>query len=164
MNVNYSLISGLCFSLFFGLLVTIIQMINPRAELKSYPEGIKILVTPLTEKEKKRFKIGKIVVFPIIISLLIVDYFLRVDFQNYFHTFFHFLIVFSIWTLFDLIIMDWLVFCTLTPKYLVFKGTENNKEYKNYKFHLRGILFGIPFSVIFSLILTLLVSGIRLIS
>lgn len=162
MDITNSLLSGTIFSLLMGLLVTIIQLINPRAELKSYPEGIKKQVAPLTEKEKKRFKFGALFLFLVLIALLIVDFFFRVDHHNYIFVFVHFLIVLVVWIIFDLVVMDWLIFCTITPRYLVFKGTENHKEYKDYSFHLRGVLFGIPFSIFFALLLTSMVFILRL--
>lgn len=159
-----TIISDVVFSIFIGLLVTIIQILNPRAELKSYPEEIKNLVEPLSEKEKKRFKIGKIIIFPVLIALILLDYYLRINYTNIFDIFLHFVSIFIFWTVFDLVIMDWLVFCTITPKYLVFKGTEGNKQYKNYKFHLKGVVFGIPFSIILAVILTLFVTVKKIIS
>jgi hypothetical protein len=152
-----TLVSAGGFSVFMGLLVTIIQIINPRAELKSYPEGIKKEVEPLTDKEKRRFKVGKIIIFPILLALMLCDFYFRIHYSSILDIFLHFLTVFLFWTIFDLLILDWFVFCTLTPNYLVFPGTEGNKEYKNYKFHLKGVLFGIPFSIILSLLLTLIV-------
>jgi hypothetical protein len=154
MNIYATLISGFVFSVFIGLLITIIQIINPRAELKSYPKKIKKEVAALTEKEKKRIKTGKIILFPIVIVLILADFYLRINYQQYLYVFLHFFIVLLIWTIFDLLVMDWLIFCTITPRYLVFRGTENNKAYKNYTFHLRGLLFGIPFSIVLAGILT----------
>lgn len=36
--------------------------------------------------------------------------------------------------------MDWLIFCTITPRFLVIPDTEGNPGYKNYKFHLNGLV------------------------
>ncbi len=52
--------------------------------------------------------------------------------------------------------MDWLIFCTITPKFLIIPGSEGAKEYKDYAFHLRGIFIGTPVSVVFALMLSLL--------
>jgi hypothetical protein len=53
--------------------------------------------------------------------------------------------VFIIWTVFnvvDLLILDWLFFVTLQPKGIVLPGTEGMASYKDYGFHLRGSLKG----------------------
>ena len=48
----------------------------------------------------------------------------------------------------DLLILDWLIFCTITPSFAVYPGTEGFAGYKDYGFHLkahaRGILLLIP--------------------
>jgi len=64
--------------------------------------------------------------------------------------------------LYDLLILDWLIFCFITPKYQILKGSEHLiHEYKNYKFHtiasIKGILFGVLFSGIITLVLYLTV-------
>lgn len=161
MRILASLFSGIGFSIFIGLLLTIIQIINPRTELKSYPQGIKDIVSPETEEEKRKYTVGRLVVLLVIIILILVDFFLRINYQDYFFVFLHFLIVFCTWAIFDLIVMDWLIFCTLTPSYLVFPGTEKSKEYKDYLFHLRGLFFGVPFSIVFSIVLTCFIWVLR---
>jgi hypothetical protein len=53
--------------------------------------------------------------------------------------------VFIIWTVFnvvDLLILDWLFFVTLQPNGIVLPGTEGMAGYKDYGFHLRGSLKG----------------------
>lgn len=52
--------------------------------------------------------------------------------------------------LYDLIVLDWLLFCTLTPRVLVLPGTEGMKEYRDYAFHARGFIRGLGFSLAIS--------------
>ncbi len=48
----------------------------------------------------------------------------------------------------DLLLLDWLIFCTITPRIVVYPGTEGFAGYKDFGFHLRaharGILLLIP--------------------
>jgi hypothetical protein len=53
---------------------------------------------------------------------------------------------------FDLLILDWLMFCTITPSFVVIKGTEGNRGYKNYRFHFVGFLKGILITFIICVI------------
>jgi len=56
-----------------------------------------------------------------------------------------FLNVFGILSVFnavDLLLIDWLVFCAITPRFLVIKGTEGMAGYKDYLFHLKGFATG----------------------
>jgi hypothetical protein len=45
--------------------------------------------------------------------------------------------------LIDLIVFDWLVFCTIQPRFAVLPGTEGMPEYRDYRFHLE-VLFPRP--------------------
>ena len=63
---------------------------------------------------------------------------------------------FNLW---DLLIIDWLIFNTIQPKFIFLPGTEGMPAYKDYVFHFRGFLTGIAFSLVSALVL----SGIALI-
>lgn len=56
-----------------------------------------------------------------------------------------------IFNLVDLFIIDWLIFCWITPRFVVIPSTEGMKGYKDYIFHLRGAIVGTPFLTIISL-------------
>jgi len=71
------------------------------------------------------------------------------------------LMVFS-FNVIDLLILDWLLFCFITPKFMIIPGTEGNPGYKNYWFHFIGFLKGCGFSIIGSFIFALVIEGIGL--
>lgn len=54
---------------------------------------------------------------------------------------------------FDLIILDWLFFCTIQPRVMVLPGTEGMAGYRNYRFHFTGFLKGLGFSLAGGLII-----------
>ena len=56
----------------------------------------------------------------------------------------------------DLLIMDWLIVCTITTKWIVLSGTEGCKGYKDYFYHFKGFLLG----CVYTTIMALLFSGI----
>jgi hypothetical protein len=56
---------------------------------------------------------------------------------------------FNLW---DWLVLDWLVFCTITPKQFVIPGSEGHPAYKDYFFHFRGFLIGTVFSAVMGLI------------
>lgn len=56
---------------------------------------------------------------------------------------------YNVW---DWLVLDWLVFCTLTPKRFVIPGSEGHPAYKEYAFHFRGFLTGTAFSAVMGLI------------
>jgi hypothetical protein len=65
-----------------------------------------------------------------------------------------FALILSFW-LFDLAVLDWLVFVTLTPDFVVLPGTEGMAGYDDYGFHLRAHLKAAPMLAGFSALLAL---------
>jgi hypothetical protein len=62
-------------------------------------------------------------------------------------------VAFAVLGLTDIVIVDWLVFATLTPDFMVIPGTEGMAEYQDYGFHLEPAqLVGIPLLVVLSLL------------
>lgn len=53
--------------------------------------------------------------------------------------------------LWDLVVIDWLVFCTWQPRFIVLPGTEGHPDYRDYRFHWT-VMFprGAPMPVIFA--------------
>jgi len=53
--------------------------------------------------------------------------------------------------------LDWLLFCTITPGFVVIPGSEGMEEYKDYWFHFRGFLKGTIFSIAAGLVIAAIV-------
>ena len=62
------------------------------------------------------------------------------------------LLVFNIY---DLIILDWLFFCTIQPRSMVLPGTEGMAGYRDYRFHFIGFLKGLGFCTVGGLLIAL---------
>jgi len=129
---------------------------NPRLMLQDYPPAIKEIVPPKTETEKRQSTwLG----MPFILVLFIFPIFATFSFQAQTGSEAGFL---SLWlyafgiafafNLWDWLVLDWLVFCTITPKRFVIPGSEGHPAYKDYYFHFRGFLIGTVFSVVMGLI------------
>jgi len=67
-------------------------------------------------------------------------------------------LIFTMVSLTDLIILDWLIFCIITPAFIIIPGTQGARGYKDYQFHFIGFLKGAVIYGAFSLIL----AGIRI--
>lgn len=50
------------------------------------------------------------------------------------------------------LILDWLIFCTWTPRFLVIPGTEGAAAYRDYAYHTRGFLVGSGFTLAAALV------------
>ncbi len=72
-------------------------------------------------------------------------------------------IVLMVFNIFDLIILDWLIFVAIQPKAIILPGTEGLVGYKDYCFHFRGFIIGIAFSGVGALIISAVKRAIDLI-
>ncbi len=48
--------------------------------------------------------------------------------------------VFIVLHLFDLVVIDWLLFCWIQPRFMVLPGTEGMPEYRDWLFHLKVLV------------------------
>lgn len=62
---------------------------------------------------------------------------------------------------YDLLILDWLLFCTIQPSSMVLPGTAGMAGYRDYHFHFIGFLKGLGFTVVGSLIIAGLFSAVQ---
>lgn len=163
-----ALIDGLVFSVVFGGMVTLMEVINPRLQLHNYPPDIQKEAPPKTKEERKKFRLMAVPMsFFLIIFLIgtVIEAY-QAKAVGYFTLLLHYLIIFLVWNVFDMVIMDWVIFCTITPKFLVIPGTEGNPAYKNYKFHIngcfgKGLLIAIISSILAAGICFILLAAFR---
>jgi hypothetical protein len=136
------LVDALIFSLLFGGFITLIQLINPRLELHNYPPSIKNKVEKKSPQEIKLFK--KLAIPMVLILFLFLNGTILYSYWNFevsfIKIFFHYFFILFFFSIFDLFILDWLIFCTITPEYLIIPGTDKNSGYKNYTYHINGSL------------------------
>ena len=135
--------------------------LKPRIWLRDYPEDVQARVPPKTEQEKRLSLILGIpfllllVAVPLVSTLMLKAHHpesatLLALAANAFGVAFIFNVV-------DWLILDWLMFCTITPRFVVIPGSEGAAGYKDYGYHFRGFLIGTIFSVTSGLIVGLLV-------
>ena len=75
---------------------------------------------------------------------------------SFFELFLFLFIIGQTWNAVDLIIMDFLIVCTLRPKWVVLPGTDGCLGYGDYFFHFKGFLIG----CVYTAIMALLIAGI----
>lgn len=153
MDISRSIIEGLVLSAGFLIILILSLAANPRVWLKDYPKDIQQMTTSQTPHEKKQLQklgipLAMLVIVPLVLSLMLDSHQITL-----WQAFIHFYILFTIVSLADLIILDWLIFCLITPKFIVIPGTEGAKGYKDYQFHFIGFLKGCIILAVLSLIL-----------
>jgi hypothetical protein len=85
---------------------------------------------------------------PFLLALLILPFVFtfRLEENSFFSLFLYAFGVVWAFNLWDWLVLDWLIFCTITPKQFVIPGSEGHPAYKDYAFHFRGFLIGTVFS------------------
>lgn len=149
------IIVGLIYSIILSVLVVFIQKLNPRILLQSYPKSIQEKVKQKNKKEHMYTKIfGSIfMILSLGIPLIYSIYLINQYNVSYMEVLIVNLIIFIIFNLVDLVIIDWIIICKITPSFIIIPGTEGNPDYKNYLFHIKGFTAGVLFSVVGSLLI-----------
>ena len=141
---------------FFTLIILPAQYKDPLKMIASYPPEVIKRVEELpqckaTIKQHKKAHISKkifgLVFFVALLST--IAYFSGC--KNFISTFLHVFTLFTVVNLYDLIVLDWGVFCH--SQRLRIPGTEDMDEaYKDYAFHLKGAGIGTLLGLVVSLL------------
>lgn len=128
---------------------------NPRLWLNDYPKDIQKVVFPKSIHEKKQTTYFSIAYNVILFGTPFVSTYILHQHEKllYIEAYLHIFGILMIFNLVDLLIIDWLIFCSITPRFVVIPSTEGMKGYKDYKFHLKGAIVSTPFLAIVSLFL-----------
>lgn len=123
---------------------------NPRIMLQDYPPDVQAAVPPKTAQERRQTVFWAIPLFLLFVGFPVAAALTAKAAGAGFLTIA--LCAFGVGlviNLFDLLILDWLMFCTWTPKFVVLPGTEGMAGYKDFGLHFRGFLIG---TVIFAVL------------
>ncbi|MBQ9157276.1 MAG: hypothetical protein IJ137_10910 [Eubacterium sp.] len=154
--IKTALIEGLVWSGLWMFFVYVIMKCFPWEMLHDYPEDVR-KASKLSEpdsRQKRNAKIfsgiGSIIIFGALI-LFGLTYFRngKAEFSMIFC--FLFIIAMS-WNVIDLLVMDWLLVCTLRPAWLIIPGTENCSSYEDFGHHFKGFLIGCLYTTIMALV------------
>ncbi len=158
--ITHALRDGLIWSVLWIGYVYMLLKWFPWEMVHEYPEDIKEKTTlkEPTEEQKKKSKIYGGLVSIILFAILAIFPILYFRYQkvSFTQVFFYTWIAAFTWNVVDLIIVDWLLVCTVTPDWLILPGTKGCAGYKDYKFHFIGFLQG----CIYITITALLMAGI----
>jgi hypothetical protein len=125
---------------------------NPRIFLRHLPKEIREIVPPRSEEERRMS-----IVLGVPLGLLFIGstfasaLFWRASAQgsqSFWELFAHVFGLFFLFNLVDLLILDWLIVCRFTPRWLIIPGTEHILMPKEYLYHFKGFLMGTVVSVI----------------
>jgi hypothetical protein len=130
---------------------------NPRIWLHRMPPEVRAKTPAKTPEERKVF-IAFALPFLLLLFIYPVVYVLQggAGFSTYFWILVAFFVSFALW---DTLVLDLLIFCKITPRFVIINGT-NREDYSNMKYHLvsgtKGLVMSVVFSGMLALILTFL--------
>lgn len=155
------LLDGGILSLAFTVIAAGGMMYDARLFLNKgdYPDDVLAAVPPKTKEEQRQALILGIPFFLLMVGFPVYSALSFINATGGAVTFWllarHVFLVLMIMFFWDLVVLDWLIFCTITPSFVVIPGSEGIAGYKDYMFHLKGHTKGFFFYILpFTLVLT----------
>ena len=151
-----ALIYGLVLSLVLTILTAISGTIALDMFVDKYPPDIKEKYGPMSPRAARLRPLIAALLFITIFVIPIIGLFAlqaQVDSVPFLPALAFSGIALLTFNTFDLIILDWLFFCTIQPRSMVLPGTEGMTAYRDYRFHFVGFLKGLGFTTFGSLLI-----------
>ncbi len=141
----------LIYNLVISILLYASLAYNPRMWMHRMPPEVVQKVPPRTPAEKRQLYFFAIP-FLLILVIYPIAYVLQQPSAGFLDRFLIFSLFFAGFAVWDTLVLDLLIFCKLTPGFVVIPGTTC-KDYANMKYHLVSGAKGIVMSIVFSVIL-----------
>lgn len=148
----------------FGVVMLLIGRVNPEIMLKNYPPDVRAKYGPMSERTRKQanvvslLQLGALGVIVILGLAELRSFSGRLTMRD---TWIMLIVIFQLWNLIDLVLLDWLLFVTFTPRFMILPGTEGMAGYNDYGFHFQKFLNGIVLTLILSVVVTAVALGIE---
>ena len=159
----HGLIFGAVLSAMMGVIFLAIAYVNPEIWLNDYPPDIRERFGPMSERARKQRTLAGVPVFLLLFGTIALSAFRLARIggdEIFFAVFFGTFTMLLVFNLVDLLILDWFVFNTLRPGFVVLPGTEGARGYGDYGFHFRAFLKGVAGALVVSLLVAGATSGI----
>lgn len=133
---------GSLLSLLTSLIILLAVFFNPRFARNDLPKDIQKEVPPLTRREKQH---ALLFLAPLIALMIGIPFAFALALEgeqgsgvSYLALAGHIFAVLLTANIFELVVVDWLVYCTIRPKRLVIPNTEGMAGYRDYVHHLKS--------------------------
>lgn len=164
--LQLGLVWGTVFGLVFSAAMLIIGRINAEMILNDYPPDVRAKYGPMSEATRKQ---ANMVTLPLLATLGLVVALGLGQLRNlsgeltFIETLIVSTVIFQMWNLLDLVLLDWFLLMTLKPKFMILPGTEGMAGYRDYGFHFKKFLNGIVLTFILALVVTVIALGVELV-
>lgn len=155
--IRFGSLWGLIFGAVFCAATLIIGRVNAAMLLNDYPPDVRAAFGPMSPSLRRQAQIASL---PLLIALLLVIVLALAQFRNitgelaWLPTFIVLAVIFQVWNLVDLLVLDWFLLMTLKPRFMILPGTEGLAGYRDFAFHFRKFLNGIIFTLILAGVVT----------
>lgn len=152
--------NALLFGALLSVLIVILMIVSAAVALdmwlNDYPPDIRAKYGPMSAKGKRVKPVFAVILIGTMLgvfalSLVRLHTLLGRDF-SFGEALASIFLVALIFNIFDLLVLDWLLFVIWTPRFVVLPGTEGLAGYKDYGFHFKGFLKGWIFCGVMALI------------
>ncbi|NUM45930.1 MAG: hypothetical protein HUU38_14590 [Anaerolineales bacterium] len=132
------------YTLILGISFLLLARLNPEIWLNDYPPDIKARYGAISAAANRQRKIfgTPVILFMLGFPFFVLAHLAQTASLTFGQVFVILLTMFTSFNLFDLLVMDWLIFNTLQPRLFVLPGTEGMAGYKDYAFHFWGSVKG----------------------
>ena len=157
---------GMIFGMVFSAAMLIIGRINAEMILNDYPPDIREKYGAMSDATRKQ---ANLMTLPLLATLGLVVVLGLGQLREisgaltFIETLIVSTVIFQMWNLLDLILLDWFLLMTLKPKFMILPGTEGLAGYRDYGFHFKKFLNGIVFTFILALVVTVIALGVELV-
>ncbi|MEX0678135.1 MAG: hypothetical protein WD063_13720 [Pirellulales bacterium] len=138
------LIDGSILTAIVAPVLVLTLYINPRIALSDYPKDVRAAVPPRTRKELRQGILIALFLIPVSIAIPFYSaYLVKQQTSGTIAYWMAFVTIFGEYvlvSLFDLIVLDILMFHTWTPRFVVIPGTEGMPGYKHWRPHAKAQL------------------------
>jgi hypothetical protein len=143
--LNSALICGLVLSIVLTTIATVSAVIAPDMWVGDYPPDIKEKSGPMSPRAARLRPYVAVLFFIPVLALPILGLYLlsSTGLRPFPAALVYSVTALLVFNVFDLLVLDWLLFCTIQPRRMVLPGTEGMAGYRDYRFHFIGFLKGL---------------------
>ncbi len=140
------LLEALLWSVIWMLFVAVSVRVFPFTIEHDYPEEVRRVAKLQKPSPKQRWQgaawgaVGLTILFGLLVIFAVTRFAGQIP--SFWSVFAYLWVICMAWNLVDLILVDWLLICTLSVRCFVLPGTEQCEANKDYAFHFIGFLKG----------------------
>lgn len=155
--LTHSLLYGTILSVFSGAVLLLGAWLNPESMVDDYPPDIRAQFGPMSTAARRHKKIVGLPFGVVLLGLLAISI-MRLPEVTFFTVFVNTAVMLGLFNLVDLLLLDWLLFNIIRPRFMILPGTEGMAGYGDYGFHFRQFLKGMGGALIGSLLVAAIVA------